>query len=593
VHKLTLRLPDNLNSWSSTKGVHSQDQSTVKGLSFAIKLNDLAFCKRVVVEAGVQIPKHLNICGGCNPILVALDNNNLEIAHYLAQCGASTAGQLCSMSKHRGYSAVHLASRHPSNNELLKLLLEKDLEVGSPSFQSPVNPIHVAASYKNAIGLRTLLQHAYDQRWISKSKSQQERLNQSEAILTTNHQLIRKETFYPFWGSHSLCDARMYNSHSKWIWELGSFKARDVQNLTALHISAWLNDNESIGILLDYGAAVDPLDGGYQTPMMAAALCRHLDIVKLLLQHGANPNMIRRDCRNIAIMAVQVGHVEMLKTLVSHGISLTHCDQWGGSVLHYAGRHCPEAFSLLLASGCDPYQRDIDGYTPIEVAIRWRTVRPLCLNSNLDFNRGIIHIGDIGTSLERGYTPLSIMKLLFKRLPASRISREINAIPSRGFLKETMLVTAARRGDQQALDFLIKMGAELELEGSSFGTPLLAACNRGVLSSVRYLIRRGANIFSCKNGEEQSAVQAAKLFPEIIQWLLAERHTEQPKLCWLPAASTEQELSSWSGPMTVEVPIDGLYSPTGGASSFERAKDLAELRKYLQGRVVRLHSNAW
>jgi ankyrin repeat protein len=553
-------------------------------ISFAIKLNDLAFCKRVV-EAGVQIPQHLNICGGCNPILVALDNNNSQIAHYLVQCGASTAGQLCSMSKHRGYSAVHLASRYPSNNELLNLLLKKDFEVGSPSFRSPVNPIHVAVSYKNILGLRTLLQHAYDQRWISKPKSEQDMLSQGETILTTNRQLIRKETVYPFWGSDSLCDAKIDTSRSKWICELGSFKTGNLQSLTALHISAWLKDIESIRILLDYGATVDSLDSWNQTPMMVAAFHQHLDIVKLLLRHGANPNIIRKSGTNVAMTAAGHSQVELLKTLVSNGTSLSHCDQWGRSILHYAGRYSPKAFSMLITLGCDPYQRDAAGYTPIEIAIRFRTVLPLCLNSNLDFNRGILHIGDTGT-LAEGYTPLSILRLLFKRLPASRISREANTVLPRENIKETMLVTAARRGDQPTMDLLIKIGAELELEGGPYGSPLLTACNQGVLSSVRYLTRRGANIFSRKNGEEQNAIQAAKLFPEIIHWLLVDRHTEQPKLCWLPAATTEQEISNWSGLMTVEVPIAGLYSPTGGASSLERAKDLAELRRDLQGRVV-------
>jgi ankyrin repeat protein len=378
----------------------------------------------------------------------------------------------------------------------------------------------------------------------------------------------------------------MDTSRSKWIWELGSFKTREVQSLTALHISASLNDIESIRILLDYGATVDSLDSWNQTPMMVAAFRQHLDIVKLLLRHGANTNIIRKSCTNVAMIAAEHGEVELLKTLVSNGTSLSHCDQWGRSVLHYAGRSSPKAFSTLLASGCDPYQQDTVGYTPIETAIQWPTVRPLCLNSNLDFNRWIIHIGDLGTSTDRGYMPLSILKLLLKRLPASRISREVDAVPSRENFKETMLVTAARWGDQRTMDLLIKTGAELELEGGPYGSPLLTACNQGVLSSVRYLTRRGANIFSRKNGEEQSAVQAAKLFPEIIQWLLVDRHTEQPKLCWLPAATTEQEISNWSGPLTVEVPIAGLYSPTGGASSVERAKDLAELRRDLQGRVV-------
>jgi ankyrin repeat protein len=585
VQKLTARQPGKLESWDSTKEVHFQDQSAVKAISFAIKLNDLVFCKRVV-EAGVQIPQHLNICGGCNPVLVALDNNNPQIAHYLVRCGASTAGQLCSMSKHRGYSAVHLASRHPSNIELLNLLLEKDLEIGSPSFRSPVNPIHVAASNKNILGLRTLLQHAYDQRWISKPKSQQEMLNQGETILTTNRQLIRHETVYQPGGSHSLCDAKTDTSRSKWIWELGLLKTRNMESLTTLHISARLNDIESIRILLDYGAAIDPLDSWNQTPMMVAASHHHLDIVKLLLRRGANPNIIRKNCTNAAMTAAEHGQVELLKILVSNGTSLSHCDQWGWSILHYAGRHSPEAFSALLVSGCDPYQRDTVGYTPIEVAIRWPTVRLLCLNSNLDFNRGIIHIGDLGTSTEKGHMPLSILKLLLKRLPAYRISREVNAVPSRQNFKETMLVVAARLDNLRTMDSLIEMGAELELEGGLYGTPLLTACNQGLLSSVRYLIRRGAKIFSRKNGEEQSAIQAAKLFPEIIQWLLVDRHTEQSKLCWLPAATTEKEISNWSGPLTVEVPIAGLYSPTGGASSFERAKDLAELRRYLQGRVV-------
>ena len=278
VHKLTSRLPGKLESWDSTKGVHSQDKSAIKLISSAIKLNDLAFCKRVV-EAGVQIPQHLNIW--------ALDNNNWQIAHYLVRCGASIEGQLCSMSKHRGYSAVHLASRHPSNNELLNLLLEKDLEVGSPSFRSPVNPIHIAVSYKNVPALRTLLQHAYDQKWISKPRSQNDVLNQGDTILTTNRQLIKKETAYPFWGSHSLCDTKIDTSRLKWNWEFGPFKMRDVQSVTALHISASGNNIESIGILLDYGAAVDPLDSGNQTPMMVAARCQHWDVVKLLLRHGA------------------------------------------------------------------------------------------------------------------------------------------------------------------------------------------------------------------------------------------------------------------------------------------------------------------
>jgi hypothetical protein len=75
----------------------------------------------------------------------------------------------------------------------------------------------------------------------------------------------------------------------------------------------------------------------------------------------------------------------------------------------------------------------------------------------------------------------------------------------------------------------------------------------------------------------------------VVRWLLAEQYTEQFKVDLAPAGITKHyEICNWSGPMTVKVPMLGLYSPEHGASSFDFAVELHKLRRDLLGKVVRI-----
>ncbi len=125
----------------------------------------------------------------------------------------------------------------------------------------------------------------------------------------------------------------------------------------------------------------------------------------------------------------------------------------------------------------------------------------------------------------------------------------------------------------------------MELDRGPYGTPLLNACAFGRLPMVKYLVRAGAKIISTKAGKPLSAIEAARNFPNIIQWLLVERYTDQPQIGF-DLENGNQELRAWSGLECVEVEIDGLYTPVSYASSFDHAKELANLRRRLQGEVV-------
>jgi ankyrin repeat protein len=579
-------------SESASRGVHTSDSSMATGLALAIQLGDLALCKSVV-SAGTTIPDSLSSCGDCNPILLALLYQRWEIAQYLITRGASTTGQLCSRWELRGYSAVHLASIQPSSSSLLRILLKKDLEAGNLSFQGPVNPVHVAVAHNNIAGLRVLLQHAEAQNWAQKAKTRDESLS-SEVI---NHAGVNIHTasspsFSLLGKNGSLCDVKI-SSQLKWTWKLGSLRIKRFCGAGAMHIAAEIDSVESVKALLEYGATIDCINIFNQTPAHIAALMRHSQLLYLLNQYGSNMNL-QYFGRTTAMFAVAGGLALNTNGWVT--IEWSDCDQKGSSILHYAGSGNPIMLSSLLEMGCDPYSTNTDGYTAIELAIRTSITSPallsICLNWDLDFDRCIICIWSIFSQSD--HTDFAdtrqqrILKRLFRRLPTTRVRRELNTIPTRGSIRETPLVQAARGGEPQILDLLVQAGAALDLEGGPQSTPLLTACKEGRLSSVVHLVRMGAKVFSSRNGREYTAVQAAAWFPKIIRWLLVERYTDQTKICWESAENVEREIVAWQGPMTVEVAIAGLYSATHGASSFEKTKDLAEFRRDFRGKVVYL-----
>lgn len=100
---------------------------------------------------------------------------------------------------------------------------------------------------------------------------------------------------------------------------------------------------------------------------------------------------------------------------------------------------------------------------------------------------------------------------------------------------------------------------------------------------VKYLVRAGAKIASRKRGRSASAIEAARSLPDIVRWLLVERHLDQTRLEYFVNGIEEQEVCAWSGVQCVEVETVGLYSQAAEGSSFDHAVELGKLRRQLQG----------
>jgi 26S proteasome non-ATPase regulatory subunit 10 len=72
------------------------------------------------------------------------------------------------------------------------------------------------------------------------------------------------------------------------------------------------------------------------TPLHHAASAGHVDILQLLLNHGASVNAVNNDGRTPLHYAASWGHVDILQLLLSHGASVNAVDKEGGTPLHDA-----------------------------------------------------------------------------------------------------------------------------------------------------------------------------------------------------------------------------------------------------------------
>ena len=164
----------------------------------------------------------------------------------------------------------------------------------------------------------------------------------------------------------------------------------------------WAN-SENILCLLDYNASVNYRDlqgwtvlhyvakNGTDTEVVKSILCKvdninvkgHLDkktplhvacgrfldhgIVQLLLDHGADPNVVDEDGMTPLHAACIIGNVETASYLIKSGANVNSISSQRQNALHFAirGRRTIYMIELLLRAGCDVNARDIHSKTPL------------------------------------------------------------------------------------------------------------------------------------------------------------------------------------------------------------------------------------
>ena len=139
----------------------------------------------------------------------------------------------------------------------------------------------------------------------------------------------------------------------------------------ALHIAALWGRKNVVKILIDKGADPKAANKWGQTPLRMAITYGKNDVVQLLLDKGADPNEEEKGETHLLFEAILYGHKDIVQTLLEGGAEPNWMNKHRGTPLHWAavfGRL--DVVKVLLDGGANCNLTNSGGYTPYEVAAR-------------------------------------------------------------------------------------------------------------------------------------------------------------------------------------------------------------------------------
>ena len=128
---------------------------------------------------------------------------------------------------------------------------------------------------------------------------------------------------------------------------------------------------EVVRLLLEYGANPN-IQNEYQlTPLIDASEKGHLEIVRLLLENGADPNRRLHNEDTPLIIASRIGHLEIVRLLLEYGANPNLKNKYGNTPLMLASQKgLLEMVRLLLEHGADPTIKDKYGFFALMYALK-------------------------------------------------------------------------------------------------------------------------------------------------------------------------------------------------------------------------------
>jgi ankyrin repeat protein len=270
--------------------------------------------------------------------------------------------------------------------------------------------------------------------------------------------------------------------------------------------AAWFGDLNRVRQLCDQDPSLANRPSDYVTyyacsgtPLRNAAAGGHIEIVRLLLARGADPNLPEEGIapRGHALhSAVCRGHVEIVKLLLEHGADPNVEIESSADTLTMAIERDSQMVELLCSHGAARNVHLLAHYGDVRTAAAVFAVKPVLAN---DPNA-------LANAAGQGHE--TFVRLLLRYQPdlANRVSgeaktRELSeflfacgANPNRpDWLGITPLHEFARRGNMDQAALFLDHGANLHARDEDIcSTPLGWAAKFGQITMVEFLLRRGA-----------------------------------------------------------------------------------------------------
>jgi ankyrin repeat protein len=277
-----------------------------------------------------------------------------------------------------------------------------------------------------------------------------------------------------------------------------------------------------IDALLKKGADINGADKSGRTPLLhalvqymseAGGVISHSEIVKLLLERGANVDVVDQNGDNALMITTSVyqGSPEIVQLLVAKGINLDTQNKKGTTGLMIAASSGKtDIVNLLLDKGANLNLVDLNGETALDHAIADGQIE---LAKSL-FARAAISKNNYKTEAEmlRAVTNAALLEAA-SRGNLNDIKKQLAAgadinTRSRAGLTPLMLALFYGSVRLEVMNLLIDSGADLNAVDASGETALMIAIQRNSNEAVTGLISRKAAVY-LKNNEGRTALHIA------------------------------------------------------------------------------------
>ncbi|NXG56626.1 ANR16 protein, partial [Hemiprocne comata] len=255
-----------------------------------------------------------------------------------------------------------------------------------------------------------------------------------------------------------------------------------------LHEAASMGHLGCVSYLLERGASVDCLKKADWTPLMMACTRQNLEVIKALVEHGANPLLKNKDGWNCFHIASREGHPHVLQYLldVSPGCWDTE-STINRTPLHTAAtNNCVLAFVFLPRCQYKPDSRDRCGVTPFMDAIQngHVNIARLLLEKHQACPTAVDTLG--AQPLHRAAVTAQDEVIQFL---VSKLGVDINERVTT--LQLTALHYAAKEGHTHTIQTLLSLGADLQAKDGKSRSALHAACAGQQAAAARILLQAG------------------------------------------------------------------------------------------------------
>ncbi|KAN0138107.1 Ankyrin repeat-containing domain protein [Lactarius tabidus] len=408
----------------------------------------------------------------------------------------------------RGYTPLHLAAAE-GHLDMCQVLLERNADVRVHD-NSGDTPLHLAASSHHLEIARILLKYNAD------VNSQNEDGSTPLDIASSRGNLDVLRLFLAHNADAVVDDNRgstllhlvSIRSHLELARSLNELKADinasdDEGSTLVQRVSQDVREGylEIMRLLLDHGANLNALDKSGNTALHFAASEGHLEVVRMLLELKAGANSL--DSKGLtplqrASRSMRERYRDILRLLLDYGANVNAHDKSGNTALHFAAsKGHLEVARVLLELKADINSLNEEGSTPLHQASQCWWKGGLELVQLLLKNGAGLHPRD-----NSGNTPLHFAASR-GRLEVTRMLLElkanVNSLDDKGLTPLHHALEDGPRGDPelvQLVRLLLDNGADLHACDKSGNTPLHFAASRGRLEVTRMLLELKANVNS-------------------------------------------------------------------------------------------------